>query len=165
MTAQSPGTLATPRVEGLYETHLTVASLAVSIPFYRDVVGLELAKVFDDRVAFLWVDDRRKGMLGLWQSGNGPLGLRLHLAFNVSLTGVLASAAALTAQGVRPLGFDNEPLDEPVVIGWMPAVAQYFLDPDGHSIEFIHVLAEEPDDSFGVQPYSRWRGRENDRRA
>ena len=54
MTAQQPaGKVAIPHIEGLYETHLTVASLAVSISFYRDVVGLELAKVFDDRVAFL----------------------------------------------------------------------------------------------------------------
>ena len=157
MTAQQPaGKVAIPHIEGLYETHLTVASFAVSIPFYRDVVGLELAKVFDDRVAFLWVDGKRTGMLGLWQSGDGPLGLRLHIAFKVSLAGVLSSAAALKSQGVLPLGFNNEPLDEPVVIGWMPAAAQYFLDPDGHSIEFIHVLDEEPDAGFGVQPYSCW---------
>lgn len=131
-----------PRIEGLYETHLTVASLAVSIPFYRDVVGLELAEVFDDRVAFLWVDDKRKGMLGLWRSGNAPLGLRLHIAFRVSLAGALSSAGALASRGVQPLGFNSEPVDEPVVIGWMPAVAQYFFDPDRHSIEFIHVLDE-----------------------
>lgn len=56
---QRAGSAATPHIEGLYETHLTVASLAVSIPFYRDPVGLELAETFGDRVAFLRVDDKR----------------------------------------------------------------------------------------------------------
>jgi lactoylglutathione lyase len=153
------GEPAISRIEGLYETHLTVSSLTVSIPFYRDIVGLELATVFDDRVAFFWIDDKRTGMLGLWRSGNAPLGLRLHIAFRVSLKGVLESAAGLRSRGVQPLGFYNEPADEPVVIGWMPAVAQYFFDPDRHSIEFIHVLDEEPDADFGVQPYSQWRAR------
>src|SRR5258708_823986 len=99
------------RVEGLYETHLTVSSLAASIPFYRNVVGLELATVIDGRVAFLWIDDKRNGMLGLWQSGNAPLGLRLHIAFRASLEDVLTSAAGLKSHGVQPLGFSNEPVD------------------------------------------------------
>jgi lactoylglutathione lyase len=153
------GEAAMPRIDGLYETHLTVASLTTSIAFYRNVVGLELASVFDERVAFLWVDDKHTGMLGLWRSGNAPLGLRLHIAFRMSLEGVLASAAGLKSHGVQPLGFNGEPLDQPVVIGWMPAAAQYFSDPDGHSIEFIHILDEEADPDFGVQPYSRWRAR------
>jgi lactoylglutathione lyase len=41
----------------------------------------------------------------------------------------------------------------------MPAAAQYFFDPDRHSIEFIHVLDAAPDAGLGVQPYSRWLAR------
>jgi lactoylglutathione lyase len=149
-----------PTVQGLYETHLTVANLKTSIAFYEKVVGLELAQVIDDRIAFLWVDEKRKGMLGLWQSGNAPLGLRLHIAFKASLEDVLASAAYLKRHGVQPLGFNNEPLDEAIVLGWMPAAAQYFQDPDGHLIEIIHVLEDAADPAFGVQTYSRWLARE-----
>ena len=149
-----------PVVQGLYETHLTVANLKTSIAFYEKMVGLELANVIDDRIAFLWVEEKRKGMLGLWQSGNAPLGLRLHIAFKASLEEVLNSAAHLKKHGVQPLGFNNEPLDEAIVLGWMPAVAQYFLDPDGHLIEFIHVLEDAADPAFGVQTYSTWLTRE-----
>jgi len=150
---------AVPRIQGLYETHLTVSTLERSVPFYRDVVGLELATVFADRVAFFWVGGRETAMLGLWQSGGAPIGLRLHFAFKVSLEDVLAAAARLKSHGVQPLGFHNEPLDQPVVIGWMPAASQYFCDPDGHSLEFIHMLDEEGDPAFGVQPYARWLAR------
>ncbi len=146
-----------PRIAGLYETHLTVANLSRSIAFYRDVVGLELAQVFDERrIAFFWIGDRKIGMLGLWETGSGPLAMRLHLAFTMSLEGVLASAAALKAKGVQPLGISGQPADEPEVIGWMPAVSQYFADPDGHSLEFIAVLDEPGDAAFGVRPYSEW---------
>jgi len=40
-----------PRIQGIYETHLTVASLQRSIDFYRDVLGLELATVIEARRA------------------------------------------------------------------------------------------------------------------
>jgi hypothetical protein len=39
-----------PPIDGLYETHLTVASLDRSIPFYRDIVGLELARRLSNRI-------------------------------------------------------------------------------------------------------------------
>jgi lactoylglutathione lyase len=41
----------------------------------------------------------------------------------------------------------------------MPAIAVYFKDPDGHSIEFIHVLDEAPDPGFGTGPLPKWRAR------
>jgi lactoylglutathione lyase len=149
-----------PRILGLYETHLTVADLQRSIAFYRDVLKLEVATVIENRnVAFLWIGDKRMGMLGLWETGSAPLRMRLHIAFRISLDDVLRSAAALQAHGVQPKGFHGEPLDEPVVLGWVPAVSQYFSDPDGHSIEFIHVLEDAADPDFGVKPYSQWLSR------
>lgn len=152
-----------PPIDGIYETHLTVAHLERSVTFYRDVVGLALARVFPERrIAFFWVDNKKTGMLGLWETGTGPLKMRLHMAFRMSLAGVVASAPALKARGVTPLGFSGEPLDEPVVLGWMPAASQYFADPDGHSIEFIAVLDEEPDPAFGTGPLSEWRRRRAD---
>ncbi|MFK0162134.1 VOC family protein [Rhizobium sp. NPDC090279] len=157
---ECPADASMPHILGLYETHLTVADLQRSIAFYRDILQLELATVIEDRrVAFLWIDDKRTGMLGLWETGSAPLRMRLHIAFRISLDDVLRSAAALKAHGIQPKGFNGEPLDEPVVLGWMPSVSQYFSDPDGHSIEFIHVLEAEADAGFGVKPYSQWLSR------
>lgn len=146
-----------PKIDGLYETHLTVANLDRSISFYRDVVGLTLAQKFEDRhIAFFWVGQKNEGMIGLWESGSGPMRMRLHLAFRMKMEDVLGSAGYLRSKGVQPLGFAGSPADEAEVIGWMPAVSQYFADPDGHSIEFISVLDEPADASFGVGRYSKW---------
>ena len=79
-----------------------------------------------------------------------------HFAFSVDLPDVLAAPEMLRKHGIQPLGFNGEAVDEPVVIGWMPAASQYFKDPDGHTLEYIAVLDQEPDYSFGVQPYSVW---------
>lgn len=159
MTTGEPAPLGAimPPTLGVYETHLPVATLERSIAFYRDVVGLTLAQVFEGRrIAFFWVGGRATGMLGLWETGTAPLKMRLHMAFRMTVDDVLRAAAALKTRGIQPLGFGGEPSDEPIVHGWMPAVSQYFADPDGHSIEFIAVLDEAPDPAFGVQPYSAW---------
>ena len=74
-------------------------------------------------------------MLGLWEIGSSPLGLRLHLAFEASLGDVLAAPQRLSAHGVAPLSFAEEETSEPSVLGWMPAAAVYFHDPDGHELE------------------------------
>jgi GNAT superfamily N-acetyltransferase len=56
-----------PRATGLFEAHLTVSDLDRSIEFYRDVVGLPLALVLEERgAAFLWIRGPGKAILGLW---------------------------------------------------------------------------------------------------
>jgi hypothetical protein len=47
-------------VRGLFETHLTVADLARSVSFYRDVVGLPVALEVPERgAAFHWIGPQR----------------------------------------------------------------------------------------------------------
>ncbi|MCC2613502.1 MULTISPECIES: VOC family protein [Rhizobium/Agrobacterium group] len=155
-----PASTTTPQIQGIYETHLTVASLKTSIPFYRDVLGLELAAEFiERRIAFFWVDGKKNGMLGLWETGTGPLRMRLHLAFRLARDEMMQAPSLLQAKGIEVHGFHGEPITEPIVIGWMPALSLYFHDPDGHSIEFISVLNDEPDADFGMRPYAEWTAR------
>lgn len=145
---------------GVYETHLTVRDLARSVRFYQDQLGLELATILEDRkVAFFWVGDKEQGMLGLWEAGSGPLNMSLHFAFRATKEAVLGSVAALVAANITPRGFNGEVVSEPIVIGWVPAVCIYFKDPDGHSLEMLHVLPDVADPAFGIGSYSKWLAR------
>ena len=96
-------------------------------------------------------------MLGLWSLGSAPLGLSLHVAFDVALEDALEAAGHLRAQGVAPLSFFGEPADEPSVIGWMPAAAVYFRDPDGHLLEYLAMLDEPPRPDAGIVSWSEWK--------
>jgi hypothetical protein len=39
----------------------------------------------------------------------------------------------------------------------MPAVSVYFLDPDGHLLEYIAMLPDEPRPDAGVMTWNAWR--------
>ena len=145
------------RVEGLFEAHLTVADLERSIAFYRDRVGLELAHVTPARqAAFFWIGSRGRGMLGLWAAGSNPQKTTLHVAFATAIGQVLAAPLTLQSAGIVALDFDGQPTREPVVLAWMPAVSIYFKDPDGHLLEYIAMLAEEPRPEEGVVAWHQW---------
>jgi lactoylglutathione lyase len=149
-------------VKGLFEAHLTVSNLQRSIDFYRDKLGLQLAlKVSDRNAAFFWIGDSRRSMLGLWSIGSAPIGLTLHIAFDVNLEDLLNAPKLLRAQGISPLTFFGEETDEPSVIGWMPAAAIYFRDPDGHLIELLTMLDMKPDADLGIVTWSNWIGSRN----
>jgi predicted N-acetyltransferase YhbS/catechol 2,3-dioxygenase-like lactoylglutathione lyase family enzyme len=150
---------ALPRASGLFETHLSVSDLRRSLEFYRDVVGLPVALEFPERAAaFLWIGEPGRAMLGLWSLGSAPMGLSLHLAFTASLGDVLHACESLRSVGVTPLSFFATETTEPSVIGWMPAAAVYFRDPDGHLIEYLAMLDEAPRPELGIVPWSRWTG-------
>ena len=143
-------------VRGLFETHLTVADLERSVAFYRDVVGLPVALELPERGAsFHWIGRPGQAMLGLWSIGSAPMGMRLHVAFEMALADVRAAPDRLRAQSIQPLSFFGEPTDEPSVIGWMPAAAVYFLDPDGHMLEYLAMLDGPPKPELGIVPWSQ----------
>ena len=155
-------------LRGLFETHLTVTNLQRSIIFYRDIIGLDLALEISDRsAAFFWIGNptshpSRRSMLGLWSIGTAPLGLTLHIAFEVTaINDLLDAPRRLKDQGIVPLSFFGIEWMEPSVIGRMPAAAIYFRDPDGHLIEFLTMLDDihrKPD--LGIVSWSDWVGRD-----
>jgi lactoylglutathione lyase len=147
----------TPAVRGLFETHLTVADLGRSVEFYRDLVGLEVALELPERgAAFLWIGAPGEAMLGLWSLGSAPMALSLHVAFRVSLEDVMNACESLRSRDVTPLSFFATETSEPSVIGWMPAAAVYFRDPDGHLLEYLAMLDEDPSPDRGIVPWSEW---------
>ena len=144
-------------VHGLFETHLTVRDLDRSIVFYRDLVGLQLGLHERERgAAFFWVGAPGQSMLGLWAGGSAPIAISLHVAFATSLDEVLDAPSRLRRLGVTPLSFHAEETDEPSVIGWMPAAAVYFRDPDGHLLEYLAMLDARPDPDRGIVNWSEW---------
>jgi lactoylglutathione lyase len=145
-------------VRGLFETHLTVRDVPRSVAFYRDVVGLPVALELPERdAAFLWIGERgRRSMLGLWGIGSSVVSVTLHIAFDVAVDDVLVAPERLRTQGVTPLSFFGAETDEPDVLAWMPAAAVYFEDPDGHLLEYLAMLDEEPRPDAGIVPWSEW---------
>jgi lactoylglutathione lyase len=147
-----------PSILGLFEAHLPVADLARAIEFYRDRLGLPLAHVDEGRrVAFLWAGSPGEAMLGLWETGASPNRMTLHVAFRVPREAVIHAPRALRAEGITPLDFDERQTDEPVVLAWMPALAVYFRDPDGHLLEYLAMIDERPRPDRGVLSFAQWR--------
>ncbi len=145
------------KIRGLYETHLNVRDLGVSIEFYRNVLGLPLANVIEARkIAFFWTPSPEVGMLGIWETGGSPISVRSHFAFNVDVAEIEKSVAWLNSKCLVPTD-SEKPIDEPIVHPWMPAASVYFLDPDGHSLEFIAKLPDQPRADLGRMSLSAWR--------
>jgi lactoylglutathione lyase len=143
------------KVRGLFETHLLVADVDRSVAFYRDVVGLPVALELPERgAAFHWIGAPGSSMLGLWSIGSAPMGMKLHIAFDVAVEDVMRAPAGLREHGLQPLSFFGEPAEEPSVIGWMPAAAVYFTDPDGHMLEYLAMLDVAPRPDAGIVPWS-----------
>jgi lactoylglutathione lyase len=145
----------------LYETHLPVRSTDQSSVFYRNVVGLELAYRDPTRdIVFLWIGSNKQSMLGLWgpDTAYGRQGSKRHFAIAVSLPELLAAGHRLNEQQVTTSNFFGEQTTEPSVLGWMPSAQLYFADPDGHAVEYIALLDDDPDAAF-IGSISAWRQR------
>jgi len=145
----------------LYEAHLPVADTSAAEKFYREVVGLTFAYRDPGRdIVFLWADAREKGMIGLWgpgttYGGGDNVALTHHLAFAVEFDQLQRKIEELGTRGIETFGFGGGKTCEPTVIGWMPSAQIYFRDPDGHLLEFISNLSQEPRPGF-IGTYSEW---------
>ena len=144
-------------IKGLFETHLFVENLEKSIDFYKNVLGLTECGYNDERrVAFFWIGEPKGAMLGLWEKPKEEIDIR-HFAFRCEVDDVLNKAVEfLKARNLQPYNFLKDGNEKPMVFAWMPAVAIYFKDPDGHDLEFIAILEGEGESDLGVISYEEW---------
>lgn len=144
--------------EGIFETHIHISNLERSAAFYEELLGLTLAYEDPRRARFYWVGGRGVSMLGIWEKEPVEI-TRQHFAFRVSLENMRKAADYLKERGIPARNFLNDGTDRPFVFGWMPAVSIYFSDPDGHSLEFISMLPDDPAPELGVLSWEEWEER------
>ncbi len=144
-------------IDGLFETHINVRNLERSEAFYGDLLGLPPARREPDRrIAFFWMGPRGESMLGLWEKPPAEI-VQQHFAFRSTVDDVLQrSADWLHERGLRCRNFLNDGTERPMVFGWMPAIAIYFDDPDGHVLELIAMLPDAPRPDVGVVSWDDW---------
>lgn len=143
-------------IKGLYETHLQVSDLEKSVEFYTEVLGLTLAHYDENRpIAFLWIGDDKKAMLGLWEQKENLQ--KRHFAFTCDKEFILNSAESfLNDHRLKPYNFLKNGSEKPMVFSWMPALAIYFDDRDGNQLEFISILEGDSQPELGVISYEEW---------
>lgn len=144
-------------IKGLYETHLFVENLETSINFYKNILGLEQCYFeAERRTAFFWIGKPKEAMLGLWEKPKSAIDKR-HFAFRCDKEFILNKATEfLNGHKLKPYNFLNDGTDRPMVFSWMPAIAIYFNDPDGHYLEFISIIDGKARPELGVISYEEW---------
>lgn len=146
----------TPRIKGLFETHLNVASLERSMQFYEEVLGLQRGTVdADRRLAIYWIGGWGRAFLGLWEKPPALI-VRQHFAFEVELRHLDEATRALAQHGIEVRDFFGVRTAVPTVFGWIPAASVYFSDPDGHELEFLARLPGPPRPDAGIVSLNAW---------
>lgn len=144
-------------IKGLYETHIYVRDLEKSTDFYQNTLGLTLC--YEDkarRINFFWIGEPQSAMLGIWEKPAEEIDIR-HFAFRADLDDILnKSVDFLEDRDLKPYNFLNNGSQTPMVFAWMPAIAIYFNDPDGHQLEFIAILEGDAKPALGVISYEQW---------
>ena len=81
-----------------------------------------------------------------------------HFAFRATVDDIRERAVAwLSERNLQPYNFLRDDRSQPMVFAWMPALAIYFNDPDGHQLELIAMLPGEPKPELGVVSWEEWR--------
>ena len=146
-------------IKGLYETHLFVENLEVSIHFYTNVLGLQQCYFEEERrAAFFWIGKPKEAMLGLWEKPKEEIDLR-HFAFECVWKWILEdSIDFLKSKNIAFWNFLGDNSEKPMVFVNIPAIAIYFSDPDGHYLEFIGKLPGKyrPEKGSLVVTYEEW---------
>ncbi|MGZ4111128.1 MAG: VOC family protein [Tumebacillaceae bacterium] len=143
-------------IYGLFEAHLHVTNLEQSAEFYEKVLGLTLGHHDENRRAnFYWLGEGKHHMLGVWEIP-AERWKREHVAFHSTFEDIKRAAAYLQEHGVDTRNFDNTGVRPLKVVAWMPAISIFFTDPDGHSLELLAMLPDEPKPELGVVPWADW---------
>lgn len=152
------------RLEGIYEVHLPVRDLERSITFYTERFGLDVGPRGEDpSSALLLLEADERSMLGLWEATEAafdppqPRTRGHHFAFRVPTEDVDGMLAFLEDRGLEPVDTFEA---QPVVHAWMPAASVYVEDPDGHLVELIAELPDDPRPELGTLPLAAWRDRD-----
>jgi catechol 2,3-dioxygenase-like lactoylglutathione lyase family enzyme len=149
-------TLPSGSIKGLFETHVNVADLERSMRFYETVLGLQLGTRDDRRrLAIYWIGGRGHAFVGLWEKPGTEIRTQ-HFAFEVELERLDPAILSLRRQGIGIRNFFDEPSEVPTVFGWIPAASVYFDDPDGHLLELLAKLPQEPRPEIGVVSLPEW---------
>ena len=149
---------------GLYEVHLPVTDVGRSVDFY-EALGFRLGHGSRDSsgALLLYEHSGTRWMLGLFQVDEitHRHAAEYHIALRVAEEDVDEIIPYLRERGIDPVHPDSAPvqgrMEEPIVHGWMPAAAVFFRDPDGHLLELIAELSEEPRPDAEYLPLSEWR--------
>ena len=144
-------------IKGIYETHINVENLEASIEFYQNVLGLEKCGYNDERrIAFFWVGKPQEYMLGIWEKPKSEI-VKMHFAFRCDKEDILNNSISfLKERNLNPYNFLKDNNEIPMVFSWMPALAIYFDDPDGHCLEFISILEGQPKPELGIITFDEW---------
>ena len=124
-------------IKGLYEAHLPVKNLDISLEFYQKL-GLKMAWR-DEDTAFFWIEEG-KSWLGLWKGNEYQTpyhpSLR-HIAFQVSYEDLKESLNWLDSINVEGVLFGSRKSIEPFIRPHQGNASVYFNDPDGNSLELM----------------------------
>ena len=145
-------------IKGLYETHLFVEDIDRSIDFYANKMELEQCHYeAERRAAFFWIGSAKQSMLGLWEKPKSEIESR-HFAFACDPDWVLnESIDYLKNKDIHCWNFLNDGTQNPLVFAWVPAVAIFFNDPDGHLLEFIGILDGASKPENGIITHAQWK--------
>jgi lactoylglutathione lyase len=140
---------------GSVESHIYVSNLVRAAEFYEKTLKLEFAYAGQRRNRFYWIGKRGQVMLGLWEKEPSKI-IRKHFAFQTSLENMREIVPFLKSKEIQARNFLDDGTNRPFVFGWMPALSIYINDPDGHSLEFISMLPDEPKSYLGVLLWEEW---------
>lgn len=122
---------------GLYEAHLPVKNLEVSMKFYQKI-GLKIAWK-DEKLVFFWIEEGNS-WIGLWEGSEHKISYHpsiRHIAFRVDYKFIKQSTEWLLERNIQPFSFGNRMSVEPFVRTHQGNASVYFEDPDGNSLEFM----------------------------
>ncbi|WP_150267315.1 VOC family protein [Paenibacillus tepidiphilus] len=144
-------------IRGLFETHINVSNVQRSAAFYEQLPGV--LPLYNDPVRksrFYWIGQPGEAMLGLRENYPSPLVQRQHFAFRIALADMPEARNRLLGLGLQPENFKGESAEKLIVFPFMPAVSIYFDDPDGHSLELIAMLPDDPRPELGMMYWEEW---------